>query len=149
MAEQGLDPPLHMVGTRITIPLGETVRAAFEFSLPEDQVGAFILPSGRVRPVTFDVNGTEVTDAVVTPVFWSQGSDGEETPGAPAVAAVLALAGALAVTAGLQTRLRYTRRRPIRAVPDLALQAPTLGVVLFVAAAGVLVAGWLISGIGR
>jgi hypothetical protein len=147
--EAGLDPPLHMAGTRITIPLGQTVRTALEFSLPKDDVGVFLLPSGRVRPVVFEVNGHPATDAVVTPVFWVQPKGTEETPGAPAVAAVLALAGALAVTAGLRTRLRYTSQRPIRAVPDLALQAPTLGVVLFVAAAGVLVAGWLISGFGR
>jgi hypothetical protein len=150
-SEAGLDPPLHMIGTRITIPLGETVRSSFEFSLPEEMVGAFILPSARVRPVQYEVNGTKVDDAVVTPVFWSQppGSETEDTPGAAAVAGVLALAGALAVVGGLRTKMRYTRMRPIRAVPDLALQAPTLGVVLFVAAAGVLVAGWLISGFGR
>jgi hypothetical protein len=149
--EAGIDPPLHMVGNRITIPLGETVRVGFEFSLPKDVVGAFILPSARVRPVQYEVNGTKVDDAVVTPVFWSQppGAETEDTPGAAAVAGVLALAGALAVTGGLRTRLRYTTQRPIRAVPDLALQAPAFGIVLFVAAAGVLVAGWLISGFGR
>ena len=36
-----------------TIPQGETVRVAMEFSLPPESIGALILPSGRVRPVQY------------------------------------------------------------------------------------------------
>jgi hypothetical protein len=143
--EQGHDPPLIMAGKRITIPQGETVRVAMEFSLPQDYVGALIIPSGRVRPVQYTVNGAVVTDAVATPVFWVQPPEPEDTPGAPAVAGFLALAGALAVTVGARTRLRYAAIRPLRAMPELVQRAPAFGLMLFLAALGTLLAGALIS----
>ncbi len=144
-SEQGHDPPLQMAAKRITVPLGETVRVAMEFSLPKDYFGALIIPSGRVRPVPYTVNGFTVTDEVPTPVFWVQPDEPEDTPGAAAVAGVLALAGALAVTAGVRVRLRYAAARPMRAIPDLVQRAPAFGLVLFLAALGTLVAGALIS----
>jgi hypothetical protein len=147
-SEGGPDPPLYMAAQRPVIHRGETVRVIYEFSMPKELPGVVILPAGRVRPTEYTINGgPAVTDAAPGPVVWLEPDDG--TPGAPAIAGVLALVGALAVVGGLHTRLRYSRRRPIRPTPELALQAPTLGVVLFVAAAGVLVAGWLISGFGH
>jgi hypothetical protein len=143
--EQGRDPPLVMAAKRIDVPKGETVRAAMEFSLPPDWFGALILPSGRVRPVQYTVNGQVVTDAQPVPVFWVQPPEPDDTPGAPAVAAALALAGALAVLYGVRTRFRIAVERPLRPMPELALRAPSFGVVLFLAALGTLVAGALIS----
>ena len=143
--EEGRDPPLVMAAKRIDIPQGETVRVAMEFSLPPEWFGALILPSGRVRPVQYTVNGQVVTDAQPTPVFWVQPPEPEDTPGAPAVAAALALAGALAVLGGVRTRLRYAAERPLRPLPDLVQRAPSFGLVLFLAAVGTLIAGALIS----
>ena len=144
--EQGPDPPLQMAAKRFEIPRGETRSVALEFSLPAGYFGALIMPSGRVHPVDYLVNGVAVTDAVPTLVFWVQPSESGQGPGAPAVAGVLALAGALAVTYGVRGRLRIAAARPMRPIPDLVLRAPSFGFVLFLAAFGVLVAGALISG---
>lgn len=143
--EQGWDPPLYMAGKRIEIERGGSTRVALEFSLPPEYVGAQIVPSGRVRPVTYRVNDQEVTDEVAIPVFWVQPPDQEDTPGAAAVAGVLALGGAVAVLGGVRTRIRYANARPLRPVPDLAVRALPFAFVLFLAAFGALLAGWLIS----
>jgi hypothetical protein len=143
--EQGRDPPLVMAAKRVDIPRGETVRFAMEFSLPPDWFGAVILPSGRVRPVQYTVNGQVVTDAQAVPVFWVQPPEPEDTPGAVGVAGALALAGALAVLYGVRTRFRVAIERPMRPMPELALRAPAFGLMLFLAAIGTLVAGALIS----
>jgi hypothetical protein len=145
ITRQGGDPPLQMYGTNIIIPRGETKSFALEFTMPRDQIGAVILPSGRVRPVAYEVNGVEVTDAVATPVFWIQPPGPEETPGAAAVAGLLALGGAFAVAIGLRPRLRTEVPRPLKAVPDVITRAPAFGVVLYLAALGALIAGALIS----
>lgn len=144
LTEEGPDPPLHMAAARFEIPRGETERVSFEFSLPEEWTGALILPSGRVRPVEYDINGVTVTDAAPTPVFWQDAGD-ESTPGAPAVAGVLALAGALAALYGVRTRIRVAARRPLRPIPELALRAPSFGLVLYVAAFAVLAVGLIIE----
>ena len=143
-SEQGHDPPLQMAGTRIRIPLGETVRVSLEFSLPPEGIGAVIVPSGRVRPVPFLVNHVLVNDNVLTPVAWVRPHD-EHSPGAPAVAAVLTLAGAIAVFGGVRGRLRIASRRPLRPMPELLLRAPTFGLLLYLAALAVLGVGALIS----
>jgi hypothetical protein len=119
---------------------------SFEFSLPKDWNAAVILPSGRVRPVTYDVNGVTVTDAAPATVLWQQPKGPDNGPGPGGVAAVLALAGALAVMVGVRSQLRLATVRPMRAVPDLVQRAPAFGFVLFLAAFGVLVAGALING---
>jgi hypothetical protein len=145
VSEAGPDPPVQMVAQRVLIEKGETARVAFEFRMPRDHVGALIIPSGRIAPVPYVVNGVTVTDAAVVPVFWVQPPEQERTPGAAAVAGTLALAGALAVLAGVRTRLRYAAARPLRPVPDLAVRALPFAFVLFLSALGALVAGWLIS----
>lgn len=147
LSEQGADPPLQMAAARFEIPRGTTERVTFEFSLPEDWPGALILPSGRVRPIEYEINGTKVTDAAPTPIFWADEADAD-TPGAPLVAAVLSLAGSLAVLYGVRTRIRLAGARPMRALPDLAQQAPAFGAVLYLAALGILIAGALISSAG-
>ena len=145
-SEEGPDPPLQMAAKRFEIPRGETVRVAMEFSLPRAYFGALIIPSGRVRPVEYTVNGISTTDAVAHPVFWVQPTEPGKGPGAPAVAAVLALIGALAVLYGVRGRLQLATARPMRPMPDLMQRAPSFGFVLFLAALGVLVAGALIAG---
>lgn len=144
-SEIGPDPPLEMAAARFEIPRGQTERVTFVFSLPEDWPGALVLPSGRVRPIEYEINGTKVTDAVPTPVFWEDPAADEDNPGAPAAAAALAIAGALAVLYGVRTRLRLAAARPLRPLPDLAERAPSFGLVLYLAGLGILVAGALIS----
>jgi hypothetical protein len=145
-SERGADPPLQMAANRFRIPLGQTTRVAFDFSMPKSSIGAIVLPSGRVRPVTYVVNGQKVTDAVPVPVLWVQTKGPDNGPGAPGVAAVLALAGALMLLVGIRARLQLATVRPMRPLPDLLQRAPSLAFVLFVAALGVLVAGVLING---
>jgi hypothetical protein len=145
VSEAGEDPPLQMVAQRVLVEKGETARPSFEFYLPDEHVGALVMPSARVEPQSYEVNGIAFDDRVPIPVLWVQADDGEQSPGAPAVAGALSLAGALAVLAGTRTRMRYATLRPLRPVPDLAQRALPFAFVLFLAAGGALVAGWLIS----
>jgi hypothetical protein len=144
-SERGDDPPLRMFAKRFEVPRGETVRVALEFRMAEEHVAALILPSGRVRPVRYVVNGYEGNDAVTGVAYWGEVPEDPETPGAPLVAAILALAGALAVVVGGSARLRASAARPMRALPEPLQRAPGLGALLFLAALAVLVAGELIS----
>ncbi len=148
VSELGADPPVQMVAQRVLVEKGQTVRPGFEFDLPYAQVGAFVIPSGRVVPESYEVNGIAFNDAVPIPVLWFTPED-DESPGAPAVAGVLALAGAIAVLFGGRARLQIAAIRPLRAVPDLAQRAPTLGLVLYLAALAVLVAGALVSSVSQ
>ena len=144
-SERGADPPLQMYAKRLEIPRGETRRVALEFTMPKEDVTALILPSGRVRPVEYEVNGAPTNDAGFAVAFWGYPPEDPETPGAPAVAAILALVGALAVTVGGRAQIRQATVRPLRPLPEPILRAPTLGAMLFAAALAVLVAGALIS----
>ncbi|MEQ1786817.1 MAG: DUF4012 domain-containing protein, partial [Acidimicrobiales bacterium] len=144
-SESGLDPPLKMAGTRIFIEEGETGSVAIEFTLPDYQGGVVLLPSARVRPVSFVVNGVPLDDAVTRTVLFAPPAPSERTPGAPAIAAILAVAGAASL---LLARRRAAARRGIRpliAATPLELRLPALGRLLFLAAVGVLAAGSLIE----
>ncbi len=144
-SERGEDPPLRMFAKRFEIPRGETKRVALEFRMPPDKVAALILPSGRARPVKYVVNGYEASDAVIGVAYWGTVPEDPETPGAPMVAAILALAGALAMIVGGRARIRAAAARPMRPLPEPLMRAPGLGALLFLAALAVLVAGELIS----
>lgn len=144
-SEFGIDPPLNMVGKRIEIARGETARAALEFSLPEETVAALIVPSGRVRPITYTVNGFSVPDTSIFPVFWVQPEGQDDTAGAPAIAALLALFGALAMVVHTRARFRVAATRPLRPLPIFAQRAPTLAALLFLGAIAALLVGALIN----
>jgi hypothetical protein len=144
-SELGEDPPLQMFAKRFEIPRGETRRVALEFTLPKKHVAALLLPSGRVRPVQYEVNGFHFDDSEPTAVFWVQRPESEPTAGAPAVAAILALAGALAVLVGGRARLQAQTDTGIEALAEPLRRAPALGGLLFGAAVAVLVAGAMIS----
>ncbi len=143
-SEGGADPPLQMFAKRLEIPRGETRRVALEFKLPPEHVGAVVLPSGRVRPVSYQVNGVDVTDAAPAAVYWLQRAEPSDTPGEAAVAALLALAGAVALVVGGRARLRL-RATPERPLGIAAQHAPLLGGLLFAAALAVEVTGILID----
>ena len=144
-SERGEDPPLQMYAKRFEIPRGTTSRVAIEFSMPPDHVAAVILPSGRVRPVQYEVNGAMTTDGTPSVAFWGLPVTEPGPPAAPAVAAMLALAGALAVVVGGRARMQVSGVRPLRPLPDLLVRAPALGAMLFAGAFAVLVTGALIS----
>lgn len=143
-SESGLDPPLQMVGKRIFIEEGETQTVAIEFTLPPYHGGVLILPSGRVRPMPYVVNGIAFDDAVPTTAFWGAPGSEARSPGAPAIAAILAAVGAGSLLAGTRRRMR-TDVRPLVAASLLEQRLPSLGLLLFLAAAGVLLAGALID----
>jgi hypothetical protein len=65
--------------------------------------------------------------------------------GAPGVAALLTLFGALAVMVHVRARLKVVGQRPIQPLPLLAQRAPTLAALLYIAAVGALLAGALIN----
>ena len=122
----GADPPVQMVAQRVLVEKGQTVRPGFEFDLPYAQVGAFVIPSGRVVPESYEVNGIAFNDAVPIPVLWFTPED-DESPGAPAVAGVLALAGAVAVLFGVRSRLRSPRSDPCGPCPTWPSAPPRWG----------------------
>ena len=145
-SESGADPPMQMVAQRVTVPRGESRIVTFEFSLPSYLKAALILPSGRVRPETYIVNGKTLYDAGPVIAQWGHAGKTKKGPGAPGVAGVLALAGVLVLLVGVRARLQQAAARPMRPLPDLLQQAPSLAFVLFVAALGMLVAAALIGG---
>ena len=106
-----------MYAKRFEIPRGETRRVALEFSMPKEEVTALILPSGRVRPVEYEVNGVATNDAGYAVAYWGYSVADPETPGAPAVAAILALVGALAVAVGARGTDPSCERPPAPAAP--------------------------------
>jgi hypothetical protein len=144
-SEYGVDPPLNMAGMRVEIPRGTTRRVALEFSLPKDVVGAQLVPAGRVRPMFYTVNNHTMFDFVVSPITWVLPPAGDRSVGAPGVAGLLTLFGALAVLVHVRARLRVIGQRPIRPLGLLAQRAPTLAALLFLAALGALLAGALIN----
>jgi hypothetical protein len=69
--DAGIDGPMKVAGMRLEIERGQTRTVSITFDMPLSQSGALVLPSGRARPVEFDVNGTVVTDAQATPIGWA------------------------------------------------------------------------------
>jgi hypothetical protein len=143
--EGGDDPPLQMWAKRFEIPRGETRRVALEFRLPPDHTAVAILPSGRVRPVEYEVNGVKLDDSVLTAAFWVQPDEEDGAPSGAAVAALLALAGALAIGVGKRAQRRATPADPGTTVSEALQRAPALGLLLLGSAAAVLLTEWLIS----
>jgi hypothetical protein len=95
--------------------------------------------------MTYVVNGFPVADASIFPVFWVQPEGQDDTAGAPAIAALLALFGALAMVVHTRARLRVAATRPLRPLPIFAQRAPTLAALLFLGAIAALLVGALIN----
>lgn len=145
-SEAGLDPPLQMVGKRVFIEQGEEASVAIEFFLPPYQGGVLLLPSARVRPVQYVVNGVAVDDAVTRSVLFAPPAEAaSSSPGAPAIAALLALAGAGTILAAHRRRVVRADRRPLVAASVMEARLVTFGLLLLLGAAGVLVTGALIE----
>jgi hypothetical protein len=137
-SEAGADPPLWMVGKRIFIEEGAEQSVAVEFKLPPAQGGVVLLPSGRVRPVQFTVNGVVTNDAVRRALPFAPDED-ENPPAAPVIAALLALCGTAALVAGHRRSMRRTTARPLVAPSLVELRLPNLGLTLLLLAGATLV----------
>jgi hypothetical protein len=137
-SEAGLDPPLWMVGKRIYIEEGATKSVAIEFKLPATQPGVLLLPSGRVRPMEVTVNGVTTNDAIPRALGFRPRATEDDLAAAPVIAALLALAGVLALLAATR-RLRPTAARPLVAPSLMELRLPSLGLILLVASGATLV----------
>jgi hypothetical protein len=136
-SETGEDPPLRMFAKRIVIRRGEERRVSMEFSMPPAHRGVLILPSGRVRPVRYDVNDIVTDDATTRVVFWTEPPGPEPLPAAATIAAILALGGAAALLpAGRRTRQGVSR--PLVAPSLVELRLPTLSLWLLTAAGATL-----------
>ena len=137
-SEVGPDPPLLMVGKRIYIEEGASRSVAIEFKLPDTIPGFALLPSGRVRPMTVTVDGRTTTDAVRQQIQFDVPSDDDGLAVAPVIAALLALAGAVALLAAARRTAR-AGVRPLAASSSLELRLPSLGLLLVLAAGATLV----------
>jgi hypothetical protein len=103
----GRDGPAVVTTSWFRVKPGETRSFTVEFEVPSSDNAALVIPSARVRPVRYVVDGTEVLDDAPTPVFWLAGpagdSDAERT--AWALGAGAAIAGYVAVAWALRRRL--------------------------------------------
>jgi hypothetical protein len=60
----GSDGPATVAGLIYIIPQGETRSVAIDFTVPNSDTGVELLPSARLRPEQFTINGRIFTDAV-------------------------------------------------------------------------------------
>jgi hypothetical protein len=60
----GTDGPATVAGVIYIIPQGTTRSVSIDFTLPNTDTGVELLPSGRLRPEQFTINGKAFTDAV-------------------------------------------------------------------------------------
>lgn len=58
-SQSGPDGPLYVSGTVVHVPLGESRTYTVEFILPGDQYFLTVLPSARVRPTVWTINGSD------------------------------------------------------------------------------------------
>ena len=147
VTEAGADPPMWMVAQRVFIDEGEARDVAFEFSLPPDHGGFLLLPSARVRPVAYRVNGTETDDAIVRPVRFPRPTS---DAGRSSTAAAAALAGLGAAALLVAAHRREGRLAAGAGVAATALdrRLPTVGLLLYLAAGLTLIAAGLLEGLG-
>lgn len=131
LSRQGTDGPTDLVAVWLRVPVGGTGTAGIEFDLPASLRVVEILPSARIRPVTYTVGAHDVVDDVATPVILPLGPIQEHEPKIPqALGLSLAFAGML---------LLVTRSRRL-AGPDPDLAAARVDLAIGVA--------FLVVGIG-
>ncbi len=144
VSEAGADGPTWMVAQRAFIEEGEEVDVAFEFSLPQEHAGFLLLPSARVRPVPFTINGVTTDDAVVRPLGFPRRT-GAPGRAAGALAAAFAALGAATLLVAERRQDRRLATGPIAAASGIDQRLPTLGLLLFLAAGATLIAAALVE----
>lgn len=92
----GTDGPTELVAVWIRVPVTQTRRAAVEFDLPTSVRSVDLLPSARLRPVTYTIGALQLDDARATRVVLPVGPVEEHEPKIPeALGLMLAFAGLL------------------------------------------------------
>jgi hypothetical protein len=145
VSEAGPDPPLQMIARRVFIDEGAERYVAFDFTLPPDHEELQLLPSARVRPVMYTVDGAEADDSRIRVV--RLGVRVDELAAPTAAAAVLAALGAVALVWSTHAQVRRTRHRPLVAARVRDQRVARIGLLLYLAAAVALVAQSLIDAI--
>jgi hypothetical protein len=138
-SDRGEDPPLRMFAKRIVIRRGDARHVTIDFSMPASKPGAVILPSGRVRPVRYQVNDLVTDDATSRLVLWGAPAGPEPIPAAATVAAFLALGAAVALLP-VARQTRQGSARPLVAPSRVVLRLPSLSLWLLAAAGAMLLA---------
>jgi hypothetical protein len=103
----GRDGPAVVATSWFRVKPGDTRSFTVEFEVPSSDSAALLIPSARVRPVRYVVDGAEVLDEVPTPVLWAAqpagASDARRT--AWAVAAGAAIVADVTAAWALRRRL--------------------------------------------
>lgn len=98
LSRQGSDGPTELVAVWLQVPAGGSGSASIEFDLPASLRSVEILPSARIRPVTYTVGAQDVVDDVATTAYLPFGPVEEHEPKIPqALGLSLAFAGLLLV----------------------------------------------------
>lgn len=72
VSEYGFDGESHVIGTRFVTPMGDTETVEFGYHLPPEHSAMLVMPSARVKPVPWTINGQSFNDDV--PVAYSFGT---------------------------------------------------------------------------
>ena len=102
VSEYGFDGTSWVIGTRFELPVGETRTVTTSYLLPRETPGMRVVPSARVEPVPWTLNGVPFDDATVTEVGFGPFPREQDDGWVPFALAgvVVAAAGAAVVTMG-------------------------------------------------
>lgn len=121
MRSVGRDGPNVVLTAWFRVHEGTTGRFTVEFELPADAPAALIVPSARIRPMTYTVNGTAVTDDAPRVVFFIAPSGAVDGATRAGLSTAAAFGIAANVAAGTWVvRRRVDGRRPGRGSAALA-----------------------------
>lgn len=141
VTEHGSDGVSKVIGTRVTIPRGESSTVTIRYRLPAEARALRVVPSARVRPVPWTVNGRSYDDDVrfVAPLGRFPEPAAARAMAASWAAVLVALVALGFLAAGARTAAPSARA--IR----MARVDTTTGAVLFVIAFVLGVAGALLG----
>ena len=141
VSEYGYDGTSWVIGTRVVVARGEDRQIVVRFRMPKQYPGLAVLPSARVAPVEWTVEGREYADGAAFLALFGEfhEDDGLRTP-------VAAAAGLVAI-AGAGTGILGVRRRRVsesvaddrRATIDLQTSGGLVAVAILIALATLLV----------
>lgn len=102
VSEYGFDGTSWVIGTRFELPVGETRTVTTSYLLPRETPGMRVLPSARVKPVPWTINGARFDDATVREIGFGPFPREQDDGWIPFALAgvVVAAAGAAVMTMG-------------------------------------------------
>lgn len=110
VTEFGFDGTSNVIGTRFDLPRGQRRTVTTTYLLPRAHGGIRVLPSARVRPVPWSVNGIDFDDDVPTAIgFGAFPSTPRDDGWIP-----IAMAGVMTAVAGVVVLARSARRAGAR-----------------------------------